>query len=103
MSDFCPLIEPKPYSQRNLWFVMVQRMGASPTRLLNIRGEVVKLDQHTVGMYFKTEADAHSTAYRYYTDHSEHYPYTAAWVNCSQSKYIVTATQTIESQVMRFK
>ena len=103
MSDFYPLVEPQLDDYLKLWFVIAERKSNDTAQILNTRSEVVRLGLHSECIYFNTEAHAHKAAYIYYSHHLVHYPYTAKWIKCSDNQPIVTATQTIESQVMRFK
>lgn len=102
MSDFYSLSEPQFDTFIGLWFVLAEKC-AGKSQVLNNHNEVVILGLRTEGMYFKREHEAHKAAYMYYMNHYIPYPYTGKWLSCSGKKPIVTATQTIESQVMRFK
>ena len=102
MSDFYPLNEPHLDSYLGMWFVCAERRSDGTPQILNIYGNVVELNQKTVCTYFNEEHAAHKAAYMYYMNHYNPYPYTAKWIESTNMEPIVTATQTIGSQVMRF-
>lgn len=105
MSDFhileAPVEEYHVDGYIGKWYVKAQRMNPHTAVFLGVVGTIVCLgdDKNYDHLYFDTEDKAHLVACRYYSRHSEPYPYIEEWKECQPTDAV---TINVGSQVMEF-